>query len=318
MDKDISEQRELERLQMLFKQNELLADANAAALQRHQETLALADRKDAQILAENMRYEMRLSRAANIVKGLLYTMPSDPMDLPMYFESIYRLFDINSIDEDLRMVLKASFLSENARKANLMFDVNTVNNCNSWKCALLKEHRLSPRIYRITFQNAVRESNETCVQFNTRLTCLLKYYVDSRNVNESYEKLFALILSDRIKDTLGNNTRYHIADRERKGWMSSPIIAEKVDIYESERGREDRSHIKHSQAQLPDTTRSVRSNTLATTNVHQAANGNYKPLNESWKSRITCYNCSRVGHLQRDCPLLRNTNAQSTQSNFQN
>src|SRR5207245_950486 len=73
------------------------------------------------------------------------------------------------------------------------------------------------------------------VQFSTRLTCLYKYYLDSRKINGSYEKLVSLTIADRLKSSLRDNARLHVADKEGDAWQNASDVAGIVDLYEGER-----------------------------------------------------------------------------------
>ena len=64
---------------------------------------------------------------------------------------------------------------------------------------LLCEMRLSPSIHWEKFNSLTRETSETFQQFATRLMSLFDLYLESRKVGSSYEKLFDLIIYDRIR-----------------------------------------------------------------------------------------------------------------------
>jgi len=66
----------------------------------------------------------------------------------------------------------------------------------------LREMRLSPSIYWEKFNSLSRESSETFQQFATRLMSLFDLYLESRKIDKNYEKLFDLIIYDRIKSVL--------------------------------------------------------------------------------------------------------------------
>ena len=162
--------------------------------------------------AEANKTDIRMKRAHDIMKSCLYAMPADVNNLTLYLDNVDRLFDINHVDEDLRVALLTPHLTESARKILLGLPASDLDTYAHWKSALLREHRLTPCSYRQNYMQATRDRNETCTAFSTRLSCLLKYYLDSRGVKGSYDKLVSLLLSDRLKDSLSNQVRYHICE----------------------------------------------------------------------------------------------------------
>ena len=120
--------------------------------------------------------------------------------------------------------------------------VEDVKSFENLKGALLHEHRLTPLAYRQNFYQATRRGDESYIQYSTRLHSLLKYYLNSRVIEDDYRCLVELLVSDRIKDALPTGMRYHISDKEGVEWFTSAHIAELADLYDSDRGRDhDRS-----------------------------------------------------------------------------
>jgi hypothetical protein len=328
IDDDLASQRDIEHQRLMAEQNKLLDMANRDRAEQHAAEQARADRAEAKAVEDSKRIDIRLKRASSLMKSILYAMPSDSNDLPLYFQNVDRLFDMNYIDDDLRVSLLAPYLTDKARKALMVLPLESINTYEKWKQALLREHRLTPRLYRQNFNSIVREPNETCLQFNTRLTCLLRYYLDSREINGSFDKLVNLILSDRLKDSLFSRTRYHISDREGTGWLESSKIAEMVDLYEGERGREDRprgdfkSHGKYSpEGSRNNSNNNYENKTTGSGNFDKAVSNKsdkfgsnqnvstsqsftkskYVPQGGKWKAQIRCRRCSKLGHFSYEC-----------------
>ena len=73
--------------------NVLAEEANAASERRHQESMTLAREKEARAVEDGKRADIRLKRISGTLKGILFTMPINAQDLPMYFEAIERIFN---------------------------------------------------------------------------------------------------------------------------------------------------------------------------------------------------------------------------------
>ena len=82
--------------------------------------------------------------------------------------------------------------------------------------------RLSISVYLEKFNSVSRDSSETYNQFATRLSSLLDYYVQSRNIEGSYKRLVELMVYDRIKVTLPQFLAKHVLALESSspdGWV---------------------------------------------------------------------------------------------------
>ena len=290
------EERNLDRLRdVAIADAKRLDDERVAA--RHRELLDAqrerdrndqirADRIDDRATANNRKIEVRLKRANEIMRGVLYPMSiSDVSEMPIYFESVERLFDMNHIDEDLRVSLITPLLNDKSRRLLFNMTVDDLRTFGQLKTALLREHRLTPAVYRKNFSNACKAKDESFVQYSTRLACLFKHYADSRELASSYEKLVSLIVADRLKDCLSPNTRAHILNKEGRDWMTAPEIAELADIFESDLCYQ---YMKPSVSSKP-----------AAQGVSSGRPGEVS--GQGTRSQARCYKCNGFGHFANQC-----------------
>jgi len=68
------------------------------------------------------------------------------------------------------------------------------------------------KCYLETFNSISKDGNETYRQFGNRLTFLFEYYVESRQVSNSYDRLMQLVIYDRIKSLLPSFLARHVLD----------------------------------------------------------------------------------------------------------
>src|SRR5437899_9056763 len=99
----------------------------------------------------------------------------------------------------------------------------------------MSEYNFTPKMYHSAFVHAFRSLGESSVQFVSRLSCSLGLYLESRGINKNYEKLIDLLLSDRFRDSLDEDTRHFVADHEFEFWLVPKKMAQLVDSYQSER-----------------------------------------------------------------------------------
>src|SRR5260221_11570344 len=161
----------------------------------------------------------------------MYRMGDDVMEVPMFFENADRHFENNGIDDELRLPLINPYLSEKARRLLTRLARDETDTYDKVKKALLAEFRLTPQKYREMFRNATKDRNESHVQFATRLQVLWRYYINSREINEDYNRLCELMIVDKFKDVLMPNAREFIRNKEGEGWSPVQKIARMIDTY---------------------------------------------------------------------------------------
>ncbi|GFT86825.1 DUF1758 domain-containing protein [Trichonephila clavipes] len=102
------------------------------------------------------------------------------------------------------------------------------------KLQLAQEFQVTPREYLNSFKNAAKSSGETYIQFAARLTANFQYYCSLRKLN-SFESLCDLLISDKLFETLNQETATHIGIREAEDWFRPIDLAKECDIYISSR-----------------------------------------------------------------------------------
>jgi len=80
----------------------------------------------------------------------------------------------------------------------------------------------------------MQDKNETYSQFSTRLMSIFEYYLDSRKIGQSYNKLTDLMVHDGIKSCLSPALSCHILSLEanhKEGRIGRQGLAEALDSY---------------------------------------------------------------------------------------
>src|SRR6267154_4297380 len=126
-------------------------------------------------------------------------------------------------------------MNDKARRIFANLAVSEKDTYEHFKISLVREFRLSPRMCRAGYCEAKKTRTESNVQFVSRLRTLLKCYLESRQVTDSFEDLVELLLTDRFTDSLSDNQRYFLADKQGDEWNKVHTIAVWIDGYEAER-----------------------------------------------------------------------------------
>src|SRR5260221_11288085 len=134
------------------------------------------------------------------MRGCMYKMSADTLEIPIFFENADRHFESNNIEHNLTLPLINPYLSEKARRLITRLAVEETDTYEKLKKALMKEFKLTPLKYKDMFDRAIiKEKSESYVQFATRLTVIWKYYMDSRDINKSFQNLCEFIVADKFK-----------------------------------------------------------------------------------------------------------------------
>ena len=136
------------------------------------------------------------------LRNTITKMPSEGIDVVSWFVSIDKLFEQLNVPADLQAILIRPYLSDRAKLLVSKCDPTHSAKYESIKAFLLKELHLSPAVYLEKFNSLTQDKSETYSQFSTRLMSLFDYYVESRKVSQSYDKLIDLIVYDRVKSCL--------------------------------------------------------------------------------------------------------------------
>src|SRR5437867_7465289 len=184
-------------------------------------------------LAKDSRKDVRLKRASDILKGRFTEQPEDMKLLVIFFKSFEMSFSIYGIDEDLKVPILLPYLNTRSKQLVLGLDVGAT--FEQVKASIMSEYNFTSKMYHSAFIHAFRSVGESSVQFVTRLACSLDLYLESRGVNKNYDKLIDLLISDRFRDSMDEDTRHFVADHEFESWLVPKKMAQLDDSYQSER-----------------------------------------------------------------------------------
>ena len=284
---------------------------------RHEEERRLKER-ELQIQIDRERESKSLVSKtkvyADALKGTIARMPADVVHLLTYFKDVEQLFDRFEVPRELRAHLLRPYLNDKAKILVSRMDPKVANNYKEVKNMLLREFKLSPALYLDKFNTDTRKQDETCVLYSARLAAILDAYLDSRHINQSYEKLTSLLVCDKIKNTLPDGCLKHILAIESSkpdGWLQVHDLAEAVDLYFANRWQHnDRPRV--GALGIPASTKSVGSNpkTFGNSNDNQkAGNANTKSAVGSGEPIRRCFLCGSKSHLKNECPEKGKSNA---------
>ena len=277
-------------------------------LKRPKQTVAI-DHIDVEVehlLTESKKYSSAL-------KQVVSPMSNDASELPQFFEDIEVVFDTFDVPEDLKAKLLLPFLSQKAKTLTARLTAEELDDYGKLKDFLLSEFKLTPREYKAHFDMASKQADETYIYFAARLRNYLCYYLRSRSVNNSYDRLCDLLISDKLKSCLPNGPLNYVLALEGGEWFDPRHVAELADTYVS-----NHTNVTHSKfvgytntASKQDSPRkSGQRFPVAKRDVNRGSGhgnriGQRSPQTQTQTRR--CYRCQSSNHLVRFCPRARET-----------
>jgi len=144
---------------------------------------------------------VQMKRYGDVLRGALGRMPTEPTDLPAFFDNAERLFRNVSAPHGFRAQLLMPYLTDKARALVGRMDSLKSSDYNEVKSLILCEFKLTPWAYLKRYQTTTKTSDETYTMFIGRLQTLLQYYLNSRHVAK-FEDLLSLFIADHVKSML--------------------------------------------------------------------------------------------------------------------
>ena len=276
---------------------------------RDGEVRAGAGRTRADILAD------RVKRYGSALKQCIAPMSNDPSEIPQFFEGLEAMYRTFEVPEDLYAKLLLPFLSSKAKVLISRLNVQELDDYRGVRDFILSEFKLTPREYKLRFDTASKRPDETYTFFAARLRNNLRYYLRSRECLDDYDRLFALLISDKLKSCLPPGALNYVLSLEGHEWFSPARLAECADTYVSNHSGTERTKQLNSTYVAGETNPGSRSPRRQNRFTH-AVDGNKEPHSNR---DITCYLCNAKGHIARFCQKFDNSKSggKSGQGQFQ-
>src|SRR5688572_30528032 len=122
----------------------------------------------------------RTKRYSDALKNVLWKFPSDPIEIPGFFDHLDGLFNVYEVDEDVRAKLLLANLSERAKALTMRLTKEQLNDYKFLKEFLLREFKISPSTLRARFWTMHKASDESFTIYSSKLRVALMYYLKSR------------------------------------------------------------------------------------------------------------------------------------------
>ena len=148
------------------------------------------------------------------------------------FRKLGGMFRLCEIPADLRAKLLLPFLSLKAKSLISRLNAEELEDYEEVPDIPLSEFKLTPREYKMRFDNATKRTDKTFIYFAARNRNKLRYYLRSRDCLDGFERVFSLLISDKLKSCLSAGALNYVLSLEGNDWFDPRRIGELADTYD--------------------------------------------------------------------------------------
>lgn len=189
--------------------------------------------RDADERERNNSMAVKIKTFGDALKNSITIQSDDQFETIAFFRNAEHLFDSLMVPDNLRGTLIRPYLNNRSKEVVGRMDPIKSTDYDEIKGLILKEYKLSPAMYRESFNKLCKQEGETFTMFISRLKAVLSYYVESRCV-QTLNQMFELLVSDRVKTCLSESCLRHVLSVESAtdmGWVDSTKLGQTIDCY---------------------------------------------------------------------------------------
>ena len=218
-----------ERMDLLQRQIELM-DRNRS-LDREADIGSREVALQKQVDKQN-NISLRIKFANDRLRGVISPMSEFKFcNIPLFFESLERIFELHKIDEDLWVLILVPLLNTKAKLLLGRIPKEDSATYAKLKERILKEMKLSKTEYWKQFSTYKKTQGETYVQFCSRMSTTLRYHVEATKIEQSYENMFDLVLGNKLRDCLPPDAKGFVIREEGEKHLNADQIASLADLF---------------------------------------------------------------------------------------
>ncbi|GBM11927.1 hypothetical protein AVEN_209626-1 [Araneus ventricosus] len=170
------------------------------------------------------------------IRTLTVKLPNRPEGFSYFFSSLERAFISKNVPEKFKAEILLNLLGGKASNVITYIKDDELGDYSKVKAIVLREFEPTPQVSLENFRKTQRQTNETYMQFASRLTTSWDYYLKLRNVSD-FETLKKLVVSDKICQTPDKEVMCFISVRQNNSWFQPIELAKEIDLYYTSKGK---------------------------------------------------------------------------------
>ena len=215
-------------------------------------------------------------------------------DIDAYLQRYEKVAEVNKWPETDWALHLSTLLTGQALALYARLPAEEARDYKELKAELLRRYELTVGGFRKRFHEAKRDVDETAVEFLGRSSRYLTRWVELAGIEQTYDKLFDLIVREQFVSTCEPHLGVFLREKEL---TSVKEVAKAADLYLDAR--------KYSNYKNKDKVRSTQVKLGSNAKPYSfdkpgSSHGNGNNKNENKDTRI-CFKCNKPGHVARFC-----------------
>jgi hypothetical protein len=274
-----------------------------------QQEMAMLARRDKHERERKDKLASQMKYYHVAMKSSFSKFPNDPAELPAFFDHVENLFAMYEVPDNLRGPLLQTHLSDKAKALVVRLSRDQLDDYQQLKMFILNEFRITPLQLRERFYTLQKASDESYCTLQSKLANALTFYLRSRKIDGSYERLFELICSDRLKELIPKSCLDFVLMQENCDWSRPAELSAVIDTYLA-------SHDSDGRPKGPITpvvykyenkgTKKPFSPSSTVSSVRSESKTEHASVDKGsdYSSARRCFVCGGP-HFKRDCPMRK-------------
>ncbi|GBN85711.1 hypothetical protein AVEN_22818-1 [Araneus ventricosus] len=232
------------------------------------------------------------------VRTLTLPIPKIAEGWNLFFASLERAFNTKNAPDEFKGEILLNLMGEKATNILIYIKAGDVKDCKRIKDTVLREFEPTPLACLQNFQKAKRLQNETHVQFASRLATVWEQYCTLRDVKD-LETLKELIVSDKLYQSLDQETSTHVNLKQERGWLRPLMLGKECDLFFTSTNRSF-SEVHSDSHKYSSNEHKSREETMHYIPPHSRRDGPKFKSKDKETKKLECYICGQ-NHMARNC-----------------
>ena len=298
----------------MIEENEKQRQAQLAFIAAEKQRLELEIEADHQRLTMQIELEQikrqtnEMNSSVKATGGARAKPPKLPLfnedrdQLDMYLQRFERYAATQNWNRDEWALNLSSLLTGKALNVYSSIPIEDAHQYEILKFALLKAYNLTEDGYKQKFRTSKPENCETAMQFIARLNDYLTKWLDSANVDRTYDAVLDFLVKDQFLQVVPSELAIFVKEREPKNANEAARVAERHLTAHGGWQQIPRTQMKSRTPPVPNRVGNSLVGPLRSIMDTKEQRSN-PTARERSNDKRTCHFCHKPGHFWRSCPM---------------